>query len=122
MPRPRHTQLAAERARSLRRKMTISEARVWKVLKNGQCGARFRRQVPFGPWIVDFCAFQPRLVIEIDDPTHEWRDEFDRTMYIEGKGFPILRLTNKFVAQDLTAVHGTISYWVAELKQGRRPK
>jgi very-short-patch-repair endonuclease len=91
-------------------------------LKNGQCGARFRRQVPLGPWIVDFCAFHPRLVIEIDDPTHEWRDEFDRTMYIEGKAFPIHRLTNKFVAQDLTAVHGTIDYWVAELKQGRRPE
>ena len=102
--------------------MTVSEARVWQILKNGQCGARFRRQVPIGPWIVDFCALSPRLVIEIDDQTHAWRDEEDRTAFIERNGFPILRLTNQFVAQDLNAVHGTISYWVAELKQGRRPR
>ena len=122
MSRPRHTPLAGERARSLRLEMTGSEARVWQILKNGQCGARFRRQVPFGPWIVDFCAFHPRLVIEIDDPTHAWRDETERSAFIEASGFPMLRLTNHFVAQDLVAVYGTIRYWVEELKQGRRPR
>ncbi len=122
MSRPRHTPLAGERARSLRLEMTVSEARVWQILKNGQCGARFRRQVPFGPWIVDFCAFHPRLVIEIDDPTHAWRDETERSAFIEASGFPMLRLTNHFVAQDLVAVYGTIRYWVEELKQGRRPR
>ena len=113
--------MAAERARNLRAEMTVSEARVWQILKNGQCGARFRRQVPFGPWIVDFCALHPRLVIEIDDLTHAWRDETGRSAFIEGSGFPILRLTNHFVARDLDAVYGTICYWVEELKRGRRP-
>lgn len=102
--------------------MTISEARVWQVLRKGQCGARFRRQVPFGPWIVDFAAFWPRLAIEIDDRSHEGRGEEDRTAYIEGQGFPMLRLTNELVTQDLAAVCGTVRYWVAELKAGRRPR
>ena len=62
-------------------------------------------------------------MLEIDDPSHEFRDERDeeeRTAYIEGRGFPILRLTNRYVAKEV--VVATISYWVAELKAGRRPE
>ncbi len=122
MPRPGHTNLAATRARDLRKEMTVSEARVWQVLKGRQCGARFRRQVPIGCWIVDFASLRPRLVLEIDDQSHDWRDETERIEYIEARGFPILRLTNEYVAKDLGAVQRTISYWVADLKAGRRPE
>ncbi len=122
MTRPRHTSQAASRASELRREMTISEARVWQVLKNGQCGARFRRQVPIGIWIVDFASLRPRLALEIDDPTHDWRDEEERTEYMEAHGFPILRFSNHDVADDLEAVRHTVTDWITELKQGRRPR
>ncbi len=61
-------------------------------------------------------------MLEIDDESHDWRDETERIEYIEAEGFPILRLTNKYVAEDLGAVQRTVSLWVAELKAGRRPE
>ena len=122
MVRPRHTELAGRRSRALRREMTVSEARVWQAISNRQTGARFRRQVPIGIWIVAFASLCPKLVLEIDDLSHDWRDEDDRCAYLEAAAFPVLRFTNREVAEDLPAVFNTIALWVAELNQGRRPR
>jgi very-short-patch-repair endonuclease len=113
MARPLHTPIAGARAKAMRRSLTVSEARVWGALKNKATGARFRRQVSCGHWIADFCSFAPRLVIEIDDTSHEFRDESIRTQYFESLGFPVLRFTSKQVAQELPEVVGTITAWVA---------
>jgi hypothetical protein len=67
MARPSHTTKASIHAKEMRRAMTVSEARVWGAIKNKTLGVRFRRQVPIGPWIVDFCSLDPRLSIEIYD-------------------------------------------------------
>jgi very-short-patch-repair endonuclease len=80
---------------------------VWAGLKGKAAGARFRRQVPIGPWIVDFCSFNPRLVVEIDDTSHEFRDESMRTEYLESLGFSVLRFTNERVAKEFPEVMGT---------------
>jgi len=101
--------------------MTISEAQVWDGLKSGNCGARFRRQVPIGIWIADFACLDPKLVIEVDDPSHDFRDEEERTEFFENEGFVIFRCTNKEVAQDIGAVLESIAYWVSELRKGNRP-
>jgi very-short-patch-repair endonuclease len=101
--------------------MTISEACLWDGLKGGAYGARFRRQVPIGIWIADFACFDPKLVIEVDDPTHDCRDEEERTRYFEKEGFVIFRCTNQEVAQDVGAVLESIAYWVVELRKGNRP-
>jgi very-short-patch-repair endonuclease len=100
----------------MRRSLTVSEARVWGPLKNKATGARFRRQVPCEHWKADFCSCAPRLVIEIDDQSHELRDESIRTQYFESLGFPVLRFTNQQVAQELPEVNGTITAWVAHLR------
>jgi very-short-patch-repair endonuclease len=121
MARPRHTLLAAERARRLRREMTISEAHLWDRLKGGACGARFRRQVAIGIWIADFACLDPKLVIEVDDPSHEYRDEEERTRFFENEGFVIFRCTNKEVARDIGDVLGAITYWIEEIRKGNRP-
>jgi very-short-patch-repair endonuclease len=102
--------------------MTVSEARVWGAIKNKTLGVRFRRQVPIGPWIVDFCSLDPRLAIEIDDTSHEFRDETPRTKYLESVGFPVLRFSNRQVAQDFPEVIGTIQAWIAHIRAtGRAP-
>jgi len=88
--------------------MTISEARLWSGLKGRSAGARFRRQVPIGFWIADFASLDPRLVIEVEDTSHEFRDESMRTNYFIEQGFAVLRFTNKRVAQNLREVIGTI--------------
>ena len=100
MPRPHHTKLAALRATELRKPTTISETNLWQALRRRQLGVRFRRQVPIGPWIVDFACLDPKIVIEVDDMSHDWRDETDRTQHFEELGFVVLRVDNKEVAQS----------------------
>ena len=98
MTRPQHSRLAAQRARELRNGQTVSETNLWQGIRRKQLGVRFRRQVPIGPWIVDFACLHPKIVIEVDDSSHYWKDEEDRTAYIESQGFTILRLDNKEIA------------------------
>ncbi len=70
-----------------------------------------------GRWIVDFACLNPRIVIEVDDTSHDWRDERERTGYLEALGFVVLRFTNKEVAQDLEDVVTTICRTVEALRQ-----
>jgi very-short-patch-repair endonuclease len=102
-------------ARDLRHAMTVSEARLWSRIRRRALGVRFRRQVPIGMWIVDFACLRPRLVIEVDDRSHDWRDEQFRTMHLREQGFHVVRFTNKQVATDLDAVVNTISNVLASL-------
>ena len=105
--RPLHTTRAARFSKELRADMTLSEKRLWMALRRKELGFRFRRQVPIGCWIVDFASFDPRIVIEVDDTSHFWKDEESRTEYIEAQGFTILRFDNKEIAFELD---GTIDY------------
>ena len=52
-------------ARALRRNATDAERTMWSLLRNRQLnGAKFRRQVPIGPFVVDFASIEHRLVVE----------------------------------------------------------
>jgi very-short-patch-repair endonuclease len=96
--------------------MTASERRLWRYLRGGAMGARFRRQVPMGEWIVDFACFDPALVVEVDDESHDWRDETERTRFIERQGFRVVRFPNRDVARDLESVLGTIRNHLEDLR------
>ena len=115
MPRPEHTPEAADRARRLRTRMSASEARLWTRIRNARAGGRFRRQVAIGIYIVDFACFKPKLAIEIDDTSHNYRDERGRTAFIESRGFTILRFSNEDVAFNLDWVVETIKEWIVQL-------
>jgi len=90
-------------------------------MKGGALGARFRRQVPIGPWIVDFASLAPRLVVEVDDPSHEYRDESYRTDYLTDVGFVVLRFTNRDVALEADAALRTIAHWIEVIRSTGRP-
>ena len=94
---------------------------VWSGIKGGATGVHFRRQVAIGFWIVDFAALRPKLAVEIDDESHLYRDEDERTAYIESWGFPLLRFWNHEVRRDCRAVVSTIAYWVEHLRLTGRP-
>ncbi len=94
--------------------MTVSEARVWTMIRGRKTGLRFRRQVPIGHWIADFASLDPKLVIEVDDPSHEWRDETERTTHFESQGFHVIRFTNEMVAKEPGSVLGTIEAWLED--------
>jgi very-short-patch-repair endonuclease len=53
--------------RTLRNEMTDAEKALWKVLRCRQVsGLKFRRQHPFGDYILDFVCLENKLVIEVD--------------------------------------------------------
>jgi len=116
MPRPRHSHEAESFARELRKDMPWSEARLWMAIRNKATGARFRRQVPIGRWIVDFASLRPKIAIEIDGDSHYDHDETERTTHIESQGFTILRFANEDVLQDVGGVIDTISAAVERLR------
>jgi len=57
--------------RQLRINQTDVEVQLWKRLRSRQLGgAKFRRQHPIGPYIVDFCCPDRGLVVELDGGQH----------------------------------------------------
>ena len=82
------------RARGLRRAMTDAERRIWLFLRARQIdGFRFRRQVPIGPYIIDFVCHEARLIIEIDGGQHDVGSprEVQRSRFLETQGYQTLR-------------------------------
>ena len=99
------------RARKLRRAATDAEKKLWFHLsKNRQAGhSKFRRQVPIGRYIADFCCLSTKLIVELDgsQPADNARDD-DRTRYLAAKGFRVLRFWNHEVNENLEGVVQTI--------------
>lgn len=55
----------------MRHEPADAEAAMWRLLRHRQLSAfKFRRQVPFNTYILDFVCFEKRLVIEIDGGQH----------------------------------------------------
>ncbi|MBB6309544.1 endonuclease domain-containing protein [Xanthobacter tagetidis] len=89
-------QAPVARARTLRRSMTDAEARLWRLLRDRRFdGAKFRRQVPAGPYVADFLSFGHRLVVEADGGQHAGalRDAA-RDAFFRRSGFRVLRFWN----------------------------
>ena len=99
-------------ARKLRSSQTDAEHKLWSRLRNRQIdGWRFKRQVPRGPYIVDFLCFDAGLVIEVDGSQHlDQRAEHDRrrTTFLEGEGLKVLRFWNSDVLTNIEGVVETI--------------
>jgi very-short-patch-repair endonuclease len=75
------------------------------VLRNRGVGPKFRRQVPIGPFIVDFAAIDERVVIEVDGGQHaESARDQGRDRYLEAQGFRVLRFWNTEVLTNLEGV------------------
>jgi len=86
--------LLQQRARQLRKKMTEAERKLWSKLRRRQMGGlRFRRQVTFDKYIVDFACFDPKIIIEIDGSQHANQVVYDdeRTKYLQSFGYTVLR-------------------------------
>ena len=102
------------RARALRRALTEPEKKLWWHLRHRlplETG-HFRRQVPIGSYVVDFCHLQSKLVIEVDGDQHGYEanvahDE-RRTHHLKQLGFTVIRFTNREVMTAVNAVLDTI--------------
>ncbi len=84
-----------EVARSLRRDMTDAERGLWRLIRAGQLGgAKFRRQHPIPPYVVDSCCLDAKLVVELDGSRHTHTSDAARTRFLEGQGYRVLRSWN----------------------------
>ena len=105
--------LLRDRARRLRREQTVAERVLWSHLRNHAAGVKFRRQHPIGNFIVDFVSLEARLVVEIDGGQHDRdadrRADVQRTQYLEGRGYRIVRFWNNEVLTDIDAVIARIA-------------
>lgn len=104
---PRINPHTAAHARKLRELQTPAEQKLWSVLCNRQVdGLKFRRQHPMGKFIVDFYCGSNRLVIEVDGGGHLDQEEYDaeRTAWLEGQGYRVIRFTNLEILKDLNSV------------------
>jgi len=113
--------LSITRARELRASSTDAERLLWLKLRDRRIvGAKFRRQVPFPPYTVDFCCFEAKLIVEVDGSQHAERVTQDavRTRRLEGDGFTVIRFWNNEV---LTNIDGVLEVIFTELNRRGAP-
>lgn len=79
--------------------MTDAEKRLWHCLRGDQLGAKFRRQHPFGNFILDFVCLEKMIVVEVDGSQHieqKTHDE-ERSKMLAAASFHVLRFWNNEV-------------------------
>ncbi|MFV8357340.1 vitamin B12 dependent-methionine synthase activation domain-containing protein [Flavobacterium sp. XS1P32] len=102
------------RAKEMRNKPTEAEKMLWNVLSNkGVEGFKFRRQHIIGEFIVDFVCLEKKLIIEVDGSIHNEPEQIEhdknRTIWLESKGFKVVRYTNQQVLNNLNTTIVSIS-------------
>ncbi len=100
-------------SRGLRRNMTDAERALWQQLRGRQIkGYKFRRQHPFGDFILDFVCLEAKLVIEVDGGQHnDALKDLVRDRAFTQAGFRVMRFWNNQVLNELESVVDAI--WLA---------
>ena len=117
------TQISTRTARALRRQSSDAERRLWRHLRARQLrGVKFRRQQPIGSYVVDFCALDPKLVIEVDGGQHMERavEDAKRSTYLQRCGYTVLRFWNDDVLQRTEAVLEKIEQEIDRAREKQR--
>ena len=87
--------------------MSRTEWRLWYHLRGRQLnGFKFRRQVPLGPYVVDFACLEARLVLEVDGEHHAEQRAYDarRDRRLGEMGFRVLRFWVTEVDENLEGI------------------
>ena len=95
------------RARELRKQSTDAERLLWSRLRDRRLmGLKFKRQCPFGRYIVDFVCKGRNLIIEIDGGHHQEQQAFDlsRTAWLNSRGYTVIRYWNSELLADIDSV------------------
>lgn len=103
--------LDAKLQRRLRNTPTDAESRLWRHLRHRQInGCKFRRQHPFGDFILDFVCLEHKIVVEVDGGQHASQLDYDekRTRFLENAGFIVLRFWNNDVFENIEGVQEMI--------------
>jgi S-adenosylmethionine:tRNA ribosyltransferase-isomerase len=101
-----------ERAAELRKAGSLPEALLWNEIKNKRLnGLDFDRQKIIGNYIVDFFCASKFLVIEIDDKTHDFKEDYDkeRDEYLKSLHLTVIHITAKEVLKNPHAIYKWLS-------------
>lgn len=96
-------------AKRLRKEHTPWETKLWAYLRAGKfSNKKFKRQVIIGDYIVDFCCYEKKLIIELDGSQHlsvnaVKRDSI-RDMFLVRRGYKVLRFYNNDIDTNLNGV------------------
>ena len=117
--------MSTERARSLRKRMTPPERRLWYVLKTRPLGFKLRRQHPFAPYTLDFFCHEAALAIELDGLAHELgsnpQRDSRRDSWMLDHGILTLRFRATDVRDNLEGVVTLIVENCLQRSPGRSP-
>jgi very-short-patch-repair endonuclease len=107
-------------AHRLRRDMTTAEVVLWRGLRNRGIGAKFRRQVPIGPYYAYFACIDARIIVELDGPPHEDPEQrahdLRRDRWLRSEGWHVLRFSNDLVIGGGNIVLEEIGRAIAAVK------
>ena len=111
-------------AKSMRSGATEAEAVLWKRLRAGRLlGFKFKRQQPIENYIVDFVCFEQKLIVELDGGQHADLSlvaaDAERTCWLEGRGFRVLRFWND---EALTRTADVLEAIIAALRAHPSPQ
>jgi very-short-patch-repair endonuclease len=106
-------------AKAMRKDATEAEQRLWLHLKGRRMeGLKFRRQEQIGRFIVDFVCYEKVLIVEADGGQHAAEEDKEkdreRTAWLNGQGFAVLRFWNNEVLTNTDGVLETIRQRCAE--------
>jgi len=90
-------------AKVLRRNLTDAEKKLWLILRDRRlAGWKFRRQVPLGPYIVDFYCSRAKMIVEADGGQHaDSVSDKIRTAWLNRNGYRVKRYWNNDVLANL---------------------
>ena len=94
-------------AKQLRKEQTPWETKLWSYLRSHRFeGLKFKRQVPIGKYIVDFCCEDKKLVIELDGGQHfeMQSQDMERDNFFRSQGYTVLRFWNNELDNNLEGV------------------
>jgi very-short-patch-repair endonuclease len=82
---------------------------MWKALRKLDLGpSHFRRQAPFGPYVVDFVCHAARLVVEVDGGVHRLPEvaarDAERQAWITERGYALVRVASSDALFNTQAV------------------
>jgi very-short-patch-repair endonuclease len=103
-----------ERARRLRREMSVAERIFWKMARSDRLGFGFRRQHQIEPGLtVDFYCHEARLAIEFDGEQHDPEVDAARDARLLARGIDTMRIPNRgFFMLDSPAEEAVKKDWI----------
>jgi len=99
--------VGAKLQRRLRSNPTDAERALWRHLRGAQLdGCKFRRQHPYGNYILDLVCLERQLVIELDGSQHLDHSTYDaqRDSDLQQAGFRVLRFWDNQALQETDSV------------------